>query len=129
MTFCKLKHYLLISVLLLNQWFAASVMACAMPEQLQIQPVVNKVADALPCHDMDMSSDMNNAAVSEGSPTGTAMDCCDDNCHCTISICSSAVLVNVSSQPLISHNKALVSYHFSSQTSALKQQQKPPQSV
>ena len=117
------KPYLMLVILLLNQWFAASVMAShTMP-----------MSDMAECN-MAMSDntnmDMSGTAHDVAEQTSHTIDCCDQDCSCPPSACSSAALLGLNSAKLnINNSFTLVNYQFSSLTVSLPKFQKPPQTV
>jgi hypothetical protein len=119
----SVKPYLMLVILLLNQWFSASAMAShSMP-----------MADMTECN-MAMSDntnmDMSGSAHDVAEQTSHSMDCCDQDCSCPPSACSSAALLSLNSAKLYTNNSfTLVNYQFSSLTVSLSKFQKPPQTV
>tara|TARA_R110002153_G_scaffold20735_1_gene70066 strand:+ start:77 stop:454 length:378 start_codon:yes stop_codon:yes gene_type:complete len=116
-------HYLVISVLLLSQWFTVSAMACPLNKasgQMSMNMTAND--DVMPCHDMS------NTTYQSTSNTNSDMNCCDNNCHCPTGASFSLLLVNMQTTSAAKVSNALLdNYQFSSLTSSLKQHAKPPQ--
>ena len=118
------RPYLMLVILLLNQWFAASAMAShSMP-----------LADMTKCnmamtgasHNMDMSD----SVTHDTEQSSNTMDCCEQDCSCPTSVCSSVALLNPNVAKLnINHSITLVNYQFSSLTVSLSKFQKPPQAI
>jgi hypothetical protein len=122
------KPYLMLVILLLNQWFAASAMACHMAPMAQstVFTSANTESHSMPMHSMDMQDMM--AMLTE--LENHNMDCCEQDCSCPPSACSSAILLNLDDTTLnVSNSFLLINYEFSSLTVSLSKFQKPPQAV
>lgn len=124
----RLKHYTLIAILLINQLFALSVMACAQPtmqELMVAKPAIPQMQDEHPCHESMTANPIQ--LTQQVDSSAQTMDCCDAACHCPMSMCNNVVLTHLNSALVIRPSHALIAYYFSSQTSAVTPHQKPPQ--
>lgn len=118
--------YLLIIVLLLSQWLAATVSACPLvsaSKQSAAMPVMNMLQNDMPCHEMPSLS------IAE-SNSASHQECCEQDCHCPTGFCFSVSLLNTTTYPPTKLSVLLVDhYQFSSLTTLVKLQQKPPQFI
>ena len=119
-------HYLLITLLLLSQWFTVSAMACPLvtSNKQTVATAATQNSNEMPCHDMAQANTTNHQH------NNSHQDCCDNNCHCPSGACFSGLMINTKHVTLSKMTNLLVEHQpFSSQTSSIKQQQKPPQIV
>jgi hypothetical protein len=127
MTRKAFTHYFLITVLLLSQWITVSAMACPLAASSNPSTTMATMQNSsdMPCHDMAQSS-----ANSNHQHNGSSADCCDNNCHCPSSASFSVLIINTDNESSIKATNLLVEHQpFSSQTTSITQQQKPPQIV
>lgn len=124
----RLKTYLMLVILLLNQWFAASALAS------HAMPKVDMTDCAMTHNDMAISHiGMSDMGISDNSqlaaePAKSAMDCCEQDCTCTVTTCSSPAVLNFDDANVkFHHSVVLLNYQFSSLTAPLSSLQKPPQ--
>ena len=117
----RIKTYMILTILLLNQWFAASALAShAMPD----------MPDCAMAHSsMDMSSHEQNGHNQNNTDTDqSTMDCCKQDCTCPVISCSSAALLNIAATSItFQPGFVFIHYQFSSLTAPLSGLQKPPQ--
>jgi len=119
------KPYLMLVMLLLNQWFAASAMAShsmPMADMTECNMAMSGAA-----HDMDMSDSVT-SITNDTEQSSHTLECCEQDCSCPPSACSNAALLSLNSEKLnINNSITLVNYQFSSLTVSLSKFQKPPQ--
>ncbi|WP_340680028.1 hypothetical protein [Paraglaciecola sp.] len=120
----RYKPYLMLVILLLNQWFAASAVAS------HVMPMTNKAECNMAMLGSTQEMDMSGSAYRVTEQTSHTMDCCDKDCSCPTSACSSVALLSLNVAKLnINNSFTLVNYQFSSLTVSLSKFQKPPQIV
>ncbi|KXI26953.1 hypothetical protein AX660_02290 [Paraglaciecola hydrolytica] len=128
----RLQPYLMIIILLLNQWFAASALASHSHVKSQSMSAVDmtvcNMAQGNMIQGMDMSNMAHGIAEVDSAQNTNDKDCCEHDCSCPASACSSAALINIAASKLnLNSSFVLLNYEFSSLTASLSLLQKPPQ--
>ncbi|MDP5032478.1 MAG: hypothetical protein NWQ54_21560 [Paraglaciecola sp.] len=117
-------HYVLITVLLLSQWLTVSAMACPLDVNTSSSTSMTAESPDMPCHEMPQST-AKNQNHSEADD-----ECCASDCHCPSSACFTVLLLNCAHHKARKMSNTLLEhYQFSSLTTFIQQQQKPPQSI